>query len=55
MDYEKELRAITQIRRLQRVWWIAIFLLGAAFGFLVAEVLLDPVKIIVQAGGGIKA
>ncbi|EAQ97858.1 hypothetical protein KT71_14874 [Congregibacter litoralis KT71] len=48
---EDERAAIRRARRLQRVWWLAILLLGIAIGFAVAELFIDPVTILVPTTG----
>lgn len=48
---ERDRRSIERVRQNQRFWWLAVFLLGVGAGFLLAELLIDPVTIIVPSGG----
>ncbi|WOJ93691.1 hypothetical protein R0135_00645 [Congregibacter variabilis] len=48
---ENERAAIRRSKRIQKVWWLAVFLLGVALGFAVAEMLIDPVTIFVPTDG----
>lgn len=48
---ETERQAIERVRRSQRLWWLAVFLLGVGAGFLIAEWIIDPITIIVPSGG----
>lgn len=48
---ESERVAIRRARRIQKVWWFAVFLMGVALGFAVAEMLIDPVTIVVPTTG----
>ncbi|MFT6770392.1 hypothetical protein [Congregibacter sp.] len=48
---ENERAAIRRAKRIQNVWWVAVFLMGAALGFAIAEILIDPVTIFVPTTG----
>ena len=52
--YTRELAKIRRTAKIQRLWWFAVFLLGAALGFAVAEVLIDPVSVYVPPCQGIQ-
>ncbi|MDP5052569.1 MAG: hypothetical protein NWP69_02155 [Congregibacter sp.] len=51
---EQERKVIARIRQVQRVWWVAVFLLGAACGFALSEWIIDPVTIVFPESGGIR-
>jgi hypothetical protein len=48
---EAERTRVRRVRRIQKLWWWAVFLLGAAFGFMLAEKLIDPVTILLPPTG----
>ena len=52
--YKRELEKIRRTAKVQRLWWFAVFLLGAGLGFAVAEMLIDPVSVYVPPCQGIQ-
>lgn len=48
---EAERAQLRRVRRIQKLWWWAVFLLGAAVGFVLAEKLIDPVTILLPPTG----
>jgi hypothetical protein len=48
---EAERAQVRRVRRIQKLWWWAVFLLGAAFGFMLAEKFIDPVTILLPPTG----
>jgi hypothetical protein len=48
---QAERAQIKRVRRMQKLWWWAVFLLGIGVGFMIAEKLIDPVTILLPPTG----
>jgi hypothetical protein len=48
---EAERAQIKRVRRMQKLWWWAVFLLGIGVGFMIAEKIIDPVTILLPPTG----
>ena len=53
-EYERKLSLVKRTAATQRIWWIAVLLLGAALGYAIAEMTIAPVTVIVPPCGGIE-